>query len=146
MPWSLRECDCCNSSAVRAPLLKENVSSRHRTQDELLKYEFDLLRTYCPHCRHKRNPIPSPLPRVMGVVPDIFPRSHRLKTQPTSSSSATTVHACLDYTLMDYSHLDYRRSDYKAIWTTKTLGLFQLDYYLVHLDYRNLDYIPNRLH
>ena len=148
MTWSLRECDCCNSSAVRAPLLKENVSSRHRTQDELLKYEFDLLRTYCPHCRHKRNPIPSPLPRVMGVVPgpDIFPRSHRLKTQPTSSSSATTVHACLDYTLMDYSHLDYRRSDYKAIWTTKTFGLFQLDYYLVHLDYRNLDYIPNRLH
>ena len=119
MTWSLRE-DCCNSSAVRAPLLKEKVSSRHRTQDELLKYEFDLLRTYCPHCRHKRNPIPSPLPRVMGVVPgpDIFPRSHRLKTQPTSSSSATTIHACLDYTLMDYSHLDYHRSDYKAIWTT----------------------------
>ena len=95
----------------------------------------------------------TPLPRVMGVVPgpDIFPRSHRLKTQPTSSSSATTIHACLDYTLMDYSHLDYRRSDYKAIWTTpnwttydvwtiavwttKTFGLFQLDYYLVHLDY-----------
>ena len=137
MTWSLRECDCCNSSAVRAPLLKENVSSRHRTQDELLKYEFDLLRTYCPHCRHKRNPIPSPLPRVMGVVPgpDIFPRSHRLKTQPTSSSSATTVHACLDYTLMDYSHLDYRRSDYKAIWTIPNWTT-----YIWCLDYRRLDY------
>ena len=60
MTWSVRECDCCNSSAVRSPRLMENVLSRHHTQDELVKYEFDLLRTYCPHCRHKRNPPPAP--------------------------------------------------------------------------------------
>ena len=89
-------------------------------------------------------------------------QSQRVKVNKILISAATNimapfwVHPCLDYPLMDYSRLDYLWLDYKdswttpnwttydvwttAVWTTKTFGL------LVHVDYQNLDYIPNRLH
>ena len=153
MTWSLRECDCCNSSAVRSPLLMENVSSRHHTQDELVKYEFDLLRTYCPHCRHKRNPHPAPTGDGGCAGPGYLPQIAQIEDTAHFPSSATTLHACLDYPLVDYSHLDSRRLDYKAIWTTpNTYDIWTIAVWtipiglLVHLDYQNLDYIPNRLH
>ena len=40
---------------------------------------------------------------------------------------------------LDYTQLDYRRLDYKDVWTIPIK-------FLVHLDYQNLDYTPNRLH
>ena len=44
-----------------------------------------------------------------------------------------------DYNLKKRYQKDYRRLDYKDVWTIP-IGL------LVHLDYDNLDYAPNRLH
>ena len=158
MTWSVRECDCCNSSAVRSPLLMENVSSRHHTQDELVKYEFDLLRTYCPHCRHKRNPLrpigdggwagPGYLPQIAQIEDTAHflikchhgPRLFGLHPSGlfTFGLSPFGLQSHLDNTQYLW-HLDYRRLDYKDVWTIP-IGL------LVHLDYQNLDYIPSRLH
>ena len=60
------------------------------------------------------------------------------------------IHACLDYTLMDYSHLGYRRLDYTQLdylWGLDCKDIWTIPIrLLVHLDYQNLDYIPNWLH
>ena len=65
-------------------------------------------------------------PRVMGVEPgpDIFPRSHRLKTQPTSSSSAATTIPLKHKTMFFFLSLK-NQVNARSVWISKRCLLEQ---------------------